>query len=200
MAWVGQLAGLTFVKGGPVDFVSSARNNAVFVLEAWATWCPPCRQSVPHLSEIQRKFRDKNVLVVGITEEADVKKIEKFVAGMGHSMDYAVAVDAGGTFRSLFMDNYNVQGIPHAFVAAPSGDVVWHGHPMDPAMEPAIDQAVRSAAKANVATLSDEALHAMHPRELKSILQQHGVDYTGCAEKGELVALIKEQVQRTAAQ
>jgi hypothetical protein len=34
--------------------------------------CPPCRQSIPHLSELQRKHKDKDVYIVGITKETDV--------------------------------------------------------------------------------------------------------------------------------
>jgi hypothetical protein len=40
------------------------------------------------------------------------------------------------------MGRYNIQGIPHAFVLDKDGQVAWHGHPMDPAMESAIQQSV----------------------------------------------------------
>jgi len=40
----------------------------VVLVEFWATWCPPCRTSIPHLTEVQKKFKDKGVVVLGISD------------------------------------------------------------------------------------------------------------------------------------
>jgi len=53
------LDGLTYVKGEPVTF----KEGKVYVVEFWATWCGPCKTSIPHLTEIQKKYKDKNVTV-----------------------------------------------------------------------------------------------------------------------------------------
>ena len=39
---------------------------AIMVVEFWATWCGPCRTSIPHLIELQKKFKD--VMFVGISD------------------------------------------------------------------------------------------------------------------------------------
>ena len=39
------------------------------IVEFWATWCPPCRESIPHLNEIYAKYKEKGLQVVGITDE-----------------------------------------------------------------------------------------------------------------------------------
>jgi thiol-disulfide isomerase/thioredoxin len=117
-----------WVKGSPVD-LSSGKGKTVFVVEFWATWCPPCRASIPHLTELQRKFRDKGVVFIGISDEkADV--VKKFVEKMGDKMNYTVALDTGKTAEG-YMEAYGVNGIPHAFVVNKEGNLVWHGHPMD---------------------------------------------------------------------
>ena len=39
------------------------------VVEFWATWCPPCRKSIPHLKTMNAKYKDKNVIFVSLTDE-----------------------------------------------------------------------------------------------------------------------------------
>ena len=41
----------SFVKGEPVSEFEPGKN---YVVEFWATWCPPCRTSIPHLTELQK--------------------------------------------------------------------------------------------------------------------------------------------------
>lgn len=41
----------------------------VIVLNFWATWCPPCREEMPELSEMQKQYQQKNVVIVGLSTE-----------------------------------------------------------------------------------------------------------------------------------
>jgi len=93
------------------------------LLEFWATWCPPCRQSIPHLNEIYAKYKDRGLVVVGVTEETDavIRKFRKDVP-----MDCSVATDTGGRLS----EKMGINGIPHAFLVNKSGEIVWDGHPM----------------------------------------------------------------------
>ncbi len=92
------------------------------LLEFWATWCPPCRKSIPHLNEIYAQYRDRGLVIIGVTNEkkSDVKKFLKEVP-----IHYTVAFDDGklGT-------HFQIRGIPHAFLANAEGEIVWQGHPM----------------------------------------------------------------------
>lgn len=40
--------------------------NKIIVLNFWATWCPPCREEMPELSQLHDRYQDKNVLVLGV--------------------------------------------------------------------------------------------------------------------------------------
>src|SRR5271168_3942485 len=45
-----------WVKGTPVTTLG---HGTVNVVEFWATWCPPCRESIPHLTELAHKYKGK---------------------------------------------------------------------------------------------------------------------------------------------
>ena len=118
-----------WVKGASVDIVAG-KGKQVFVVEFWATWCPPCRASIPHLTELQKKYKDKGVVFVGVSDET-AAKVKPFVEQMGGKMDYTVALDKQHKTSAAYMGAYGINGIPHAFVIDKQGLVVWNGHPMD---------------------------------------------------------------------
>ena len=132
---VGKLEVAHWVKGKSVDI-----SKGVNVVEFWATWCPPCRTSIPHLTEMQVKYKDREVNIVGVTNES-LDTVEPFVNRMGKKMEYSVAIDKDRSTSNEFMGRYNVGGIPHAFVVK-DGKVVWHGHPMS-----GLDDAIENALK-----------------------------------------------------
>jgi thiol-disulfide isomerase/thioredoxin len=117
------LAGL---KGKPV------------VVEFWATWCPPCRKSIPHLIELYAKHKDAGLVILGLSKEPK-EKVEPFAKEKG--MTYIVG------YGSESGEAYGVTGIPTAYVVGPDGKVAWNGHPMQPDFEKAIEAAIAAAKK-----------------------------------------------------
>ena len=93
----------------------------VMLLEFWATWCGPCRQTIPHLNALVDKF-SKDILFISITsEKADV--VKKFVDKT--EMKSYVGLDNNG----ISQKNYDIQYFPNAFLVNKSGKIVWIGHP-----------------------------------------------------------------------
>jgi len=120
-----KLKGLQWIKGGPVEL----KKDTISVVEFWATWCPPCRVSIPHLTKLQKKFKDKKVTFIGISNES-VDKVKPFVKDKGDVMDYVVAVDPQRKISNGYMKAYKQRGIPTAFIVDKQLRVVWVGHPM----------------------------------------------------------------------
>jgi len=115
----------TWVKGGPVD-LKAGKGKSIYVVEFWATWCPPCRTSIPHLTELQKKYKDKGVVVIGVSDE-EASVIKPFVDKMGDSMNYVVAADDGGKTGQAYMQAFGITSIPHAFIVDKAGAIVWEG-------------------------------------------------------------------------
>ena len=120
-----RLMALEALRGAKVDAGFLAGRPVLVTF--FASWCPPCRTSIPHLTELQEKFKDRGVNIIGVSNE-ELATVESFVKKMGDKMAYTVAIDAGATSKG-YMGKYGVGGIPHAFVVK-DGAVVWHGHPM----------------------------------------------------------------------
>lgn len=124
---------VTTIKGEPVNLRDGKGKNVVIV-EFWATWCGPCRDSIPHLTALQKRYGDKGLVIIGISDEAP-ETIRSFVNKMGSQMDYTVAADKDRQTWRRYMAAVGAEGIPHAFVVDKSGSLIWHGHPKEPFME-----------------------------------------------------------------
>jgi len=120
-----------WLNGGAVD--PSKPGDTIYVVEFWATWCGPCKVSIPHLTEMQHKYAGKNVVIIGVTKDDPNNTwpmVQEFVKGQGKKMDYRVAYDRDGGVYEKYMDAFGQGGIPHAFVVDKQGRIAWHGHPM----------------------------------------------------------------------
>jgi thiol-disulfide isomerase/thioredoxin len=117
----------TWVKGEPVP---ELKKGHPYIVEFWATWCGPCRQTIPHLTGLQKKYGDR-MTIVGISsgERRGLVDVKPFVEQMGAKMDYTVAFDQGAT-NAAWMQAAGQSGIPTAFVVDREGRIAWIGHPM----------------------------------------------------------------------
>lgn len=101
------------------------------LLEVWATWCPPCRRTLPMLNHWQEKFGDE-LQVIAICETG-AKEIDNLVGDVkGKDLKFAVGIDLQKrTYKAL-----GVFGIPHAVIIEPQyGCVIWEGMPNQPGHE-----------------------------------------------------------------
>ena len=123
------LAIANWVKGDAVD-LASFEGKKVAVVEFWATWCGPCKTSIPHLTELQKQFADDDVVVIGVSSGEKLGTVKDFVEDWGKKMDYTVAWDDEGKTYDAWVKAAGENGIPTAFVVDKKGKVAWIGHPM----------------------------------------------------------------------
>jgi thiol-disulfide isomerase/thioredoxin len=122
-----------WVQGEPIPAFDT---NHVYIVEFWATWCGPCRASIPHLNELWLKFKDQGVIAIGQDmAEPDDSGVAAFVKKMGDKMTYRVALDdksqeTNGFMAVHWMKAAEQNGIPTAFVINQQGRIAWIGHPM----------------------------------------------------------------------
>ncbi len=117
-----------WVKG---DAVAKLDAGKTYVVEFWATWCGPCRVSIPHLTEMAHKFTKVTFIGMDVWERGADKDatVAKFVEKMGDKMDYHVAMDTEDAFMAdNWMKAADQNGIPAAFLVQ-QGKIVWIGHP-----------------------------------------------------------------------
>lgn len=91
------------------------------LIEFWATWCGPCRLSVPKLNQLHRKFGDELVIIaISNQKDEDVRKFKE------QKIEYYSAIDT----QARMKDKLGVYGIPHVIIVEPNGYVVWEGFPL----------------------------------------------------------------------
>ena len=122
-----------WIQGDPVTAFDS---NHVYIVEFWATWCGPCRESIPHLNELYQKFKDQGLIAIGQDAwEQNEDGVPAFITKMGDKMTYRVALDdkstdTKGAMATTWMAAAEQNGIPTAFIVNRHGNIAWIGHPM----------------------------------------------------------------------
>jgi thiol-disulfide isomerase/thioredoxin len=125
------LAVAKWVKGAPVERFEKGK---VYLVEFWATWCGPCIASMPHLTELQKKYKDQGLTIVAVSSADShgntLEKVEAMVKDKADGMGYAVAWDDERKTNEAFMKAAGQGGIPCSFLVDGNGKIAYIGHPM----------------------------------------------------------------------
>lgn len=123
-----------FIKGEPVK---SFEKGKTYVVDLWGTWCPPCREAIPHLSKLQQKYKDVIFIGVAVLQQ-DPDVVVEFVEDAGDKMDYRVALDlvpedadvTDGAMFQNWMEAAEMK-LPLIFIINGDGLVAWIGRPAE---------------------------------------------------------------------
>lgn len=114
------------------EAVPAFEKDKVYVVEFWATWCAPCIAAMPHLSELQEEYKDKGLVVIGLTTKTTdnpTEKVAKFVEKNGKKFAYRFAFCEELDTDKAYMDDAKQEGIPCSFVIGKDGAIAYIGHP-----------------------------------------------------------------------
>ena len=78
----------------------SELRGKVVVLNFWATWCAPCVEEMPSLVQLQHRFKDKGVTVVGVSIDVDGDAYHKFLKD--YKIDFPTVRDPDQKTSSLY--------------------------------------------------------------------------------------------------
>ena len=105
------------VMGGEATKSLSGTHGKVRYIDFWASWCPPCRVSVPEIVALQQELGGSRFAVIAINVDERIGDAMKFLER--YPMNYDVLSDPRGATAAA----YDLPGMPTSFVVDPEGRV-----------------------------------------------------------------------------
>jgi thiol-disulfide isomerase/thioredoxin len=122
--------------------VASFKPGKVYVIEFWGTWCKPCVETIPHITSVANKYRDKAQVIAVAISDRPLAEVESFVQKQGDQMQYTVARDTqdGQMAKQWVIATKTFSMAPLTFIVDRTGNIAWIGHPK--LMEEPLEQIV----------------------------------------------------------
>jgi peroxiredoxin/YHS domain-containing protein len=102
----------------------------VVLIDFWATWCVPCRKSMPELQALHEKYAAQGFTVLGVSidESQAVERVRRFISSK--KITYPIALDSE---KAPVWERFHVKAVPAAFLVDRDGHVVaqWTGARVD---------------------------------------------------------------------
>ena len=92
-------------------------------IDVWATWCGPCKVQIPYLKEIEETYKDKNITFVALSIDTQENK-EKWKKMVGERGLKGYQLLADNDWKSKFIEEYKISGIPRFILIDPEGNIV----------------------------------------------------------------------------
>ncbi|RUU06235.1 TlpA family protein disulfide reductase [Mesorhizobium sp. USDA-HM6] len=123
-----------WLRGEPL---TNFQPGKVYIVDFWATWSGPCVIAMPHLMQLQDKYKNSGVEVVGVAADEDAStaleartRLDAWLNEKCSNLNYRIAFDDTGEMNRLWMEPSISVGIPTSFVVDRDGHIAFIGHPM----------------------------------------------------------------------
>jgi cytochrome c biogenesis protein CcmG, thiol:disulfide interchange protein DsbE len=124
-------------KSGTIK-LTKLRGKLVLI-DAWATWCTPCRESMPFLETMHRRYRAKGLEIVGLAmEEHSLKDVDAYARAMG------ITYTIGQLSNPQEFAPYDNGGIPRMILVDREGKIRWETSGFGPSLEPEIEDVIKA--------------------------------------------------------
>jgi thiol-disulfide isomerase/thioredoxin len=100
------------------EITLSGLRGKVVLLDFWATWCGPCKESIPHLIQLYKSYQDKGFELIGMSTDkpGDVEMVRRFINSM--DIPYPIIMTPEEVAR-----NYKITGLPTTVLIDKEGKV-----------------------------------------------------------------------------
>jgi len=119
---------LSDLDGQPVS-LASFKGNSVVILDFWATWCPPCRMTMPILQKLKDSLGSRGLVILSIDQRENPATVRSFV--QQNRLTVRILLDTDSRVSGA----WGVTGLPTLFVIDKEGTVRHQEIGYDPAME-----------------------------------------------------------------
>lgn len=118
----------------------SPQKGKVYVIDFWASWCGPCRDSMPHLFAMKQKYANDGVEFAAISIDEDAEAATDYLHKLGKALPIYFAIDNKDQTWKAWGRAAGRNSIPSTFIVGKDGKIAWIGHPMR--LEPELKKAL----------------------------------------------------------
>ena len=132
-----------WITGKPVE---QLQKGNVYVIDFWATWCPPCLEEIPKLTQLQEKYGSQGVQIIGITKpdpQNTYEIVSQLIEKQAVKVGYAIAMDSERATFDAWMKAAGQNFIPTAFIVDAQGRIAEILQPDEEDLEAPLAKIVR---------------------------------------------------------
>jgi len=100
----------------PLDL--ARHHGRVVIVDFWASWCKPCRQSIPWLNTLRERYGASGLTIIGVNVDAERRDADRFLRDV--PIDFEIVFDPDGALAKQF----NVQAMPSTYIFDRTGKLV----------------------------------------------------------------------------